>query len=409
MADDIQRWSEELARDPASKVFVPLADALRRCGQLDLARKVVTRGLERHPRDGDAHDVMARIWVDRGETQRAMEEWQIALQCSPRHPGALKGLAFAHFQDGRLADAERLLVDAVAADPDDASIRTAFVRVRAALGKSMSDSPPPPMEPAMVADAVSAPVTIEVPVDRWVDSASDPHDNAPEDGGSADVDAMPSAPLHIPASIDGASAAETSVAADAAPIAAALADAEGAAVSMDGVAAEIDVAVSDNGSMAAVAPPLSVTDEGAGGFNPTDGARQLFADFIGSGEQTALLLDGQGLVVAGTYFLADGRDVAADVGAALSGVSDEAHRAMRHLELGPWTSITFETDATTVAMGPLHAAGAPEDGIALVAAAQSVPLGFVRRLLQRVTERGAAWLGVGDANGDSAAGWGGGT
>ena len=37
MADDIRRWSDELARDPSSLVFVPLAETLRRQGQLDVA------------------------------------------------------------------------------------------------------------------------------------------------------------------------------------------------------------------------------------------------------------------------------------------------------------------------------------------------------------------------------------
>jgi len=47
MADDVRRLSDELARDPGSRVFVPLGEALRRQGQIDLALKVTLRGLER--------------------------------------------------------------------------------------------------------------------------------------------------------------------------------------------------------------------------------------------------------------------------------------------------------------------------------------------------------------------------
>ena len=83
MADEIERWSEELARDPGSGVFIPLADALRRRGQLDLAYRVATRGLARRPYDGDAHDLLARIWADRGDVERAMDEWSIALAVCP--------------------------------------------------------------------------------------------------------------------------------------------------------------------------------------------------------------------------------------------------------------------------------------------------------------------------------------
>ena len=49
MADDVRRWSEELARDPSSLVFLQLGEALRKQGQLDLALRIALRGLERHP------------------------------------------------------------------------------------------------------------------------------------------------------------------------------------------------------------------------------------------------------------------------------------------------------------------------------------------------------------------------
>ena len=80
----------------------------------------------------------------------------------------------------------------------------------------------------------------------------------------------------------------------------------------------------------------------------------LFSDLTAEGEQTALLLDATGLVMAGTYLTQDGRDVAQEVGAELSGVSDEARRAMRHLALGDWSSLTVETDAAVVAMAPMR-------------------------------------------------------
>ena len=49
MPDEIRRLSDDLARDPSSLVFMPLADALRRAGQLDVALRVALRGLDRHP------------------------------------------------------------------------------------------------------------------------------------------------------------------------------------------------------------------------------------------------------------------------------------------------------------------------------------------------------------------------
>ena len=129
MSDEIKLWSEELAREPASMVFVPLGDALRRKGQLEPALKVATRGLERHPYDADAHDLLARIHADRGDMEGAMDEWSAALRVAPHHAGALKGMGFACFQSGRAAEAEQYLVAAVAADPGDPTIDAALSRI----------------------------------------------------------------------------------------------------------------------------------------------------------------------------------------------------------------------------------------------------------------------------------------
>jgi tetratricopeptide (TPR) repeat protein len=319
VADDIERWSEELARDPASGVFIPLADALRRRGELDLAYRVATRGLTRRPYDGDAHDLLARIWADRGDVERAMDEWSIALQCTPTHAGALKGLGFACYQIGRTGDAERYLVEAAANDPDDMSIRTALARVRQ-LGAE-TEPAVPPLAPAL-------------------------NGNPPQNGG-----------VHH------------------------------------------DAPHPENAAEA-----LHTGQPTPAPLQPRFDSRLLFLDVVDPAEQAALLVDGDGLVLAGSYVVADGRDVAQEVGAALSGVSDEAQRAMRHLGLGAWSSLVFEAEGAIIGMAPLFSERGGEstraaDGVSFVAAGPSVPLGLLRRLLTRVVMRAQEWLSCGGPGG----------
>src|SRR4051812_46073764 len=133
MADDIRRWSDELARDPSSLVFLQLAEALRRQGQLDLALKIALRGLERHSHNSEAHDLLAKICVDRGELQRAFDEWDMVLRLTPTHVGAMKGLAFICYQQGRREEAERYLRMAAehGAAPD---VSAALANVRRSSG-----------------------------------------------------------------------------------------------------------------------------------------------------------------------------------------------------------------------------------------------------------------------------------
>lgn len=129
MSDRIRDWSDEMARDPSSLVFIPLADALRQQGELALAQKFVIRGLQRHPHNVEAHDALARIMADFGDLQSAFDEWDMVARLEPGHVGAIKGMAFIRFRQGRLEEAEQLLVQAQAADADE-SISAAIDTVR---------------------------------------------------------------------------------------------------------------------------------------------------------------------------------------------------------------------------------------------------------------------------------------
>ena len=111
-----------------------------------------------------------------------------------------------------------------------------------------------------------------------------------------------------------------------------------------------------------------------------------FAEVIGEGDQTVLLLDHRGNVRAGMYLDSRGSDVGAEIGGALSGVSLEATRAMRHLALGEWRAIVCECSDANLALAP-----ADDGDVVLVAAAPTVPSGFVRRLLNVASRRALAW------------------
>lgn len=274
MSDDIRRLSDELARDPSSMVFLQLGEALRRSAQLDLALRVASRGVERHSANPDAHDLLARVRVDRGELADATLEWEAVLQLAPEHVGARKGLGYVLYKQHRLDEAEHHL--GLAAAQGDPAVDTALRMVR-----------------------------------RMVKYTN----------GSAN-------------------------------------------------------GASPNGERLAAAE-RRMEDE----------ARCLFAEILGEGQQTALLLDGDGLVTAGAYVTADGEDVAQDVGAALTGVRDEADRTVKYLQLGAWRAVVYETDVATIALGPVL-----EDSLALVAAARTLPLGLVRRVLDRCIHRAESWL-----------------
>jgi tetratricopeptide (TPR) repeat protein len=112
-------------------VFLELADALRRRGQLDAAHKVNRNGLARYPELAAAHDLAGRIFVDRRELDRAFEAWVTALRHDPTLLGAHKGLGFLYFRANDLASAEKHLAYVAEADPGDAGAGAALERLRA--------------------------------------------------------------------------------------------------------------------------------------------------------------------------------------------------------------------------------------------------------------------------------------
>lgn len=324
MVDQIRRLSDELARDPSSLVFLPLSDALRRQGKLDLALKVALRGLERHPYVADAHDLLARIYADRGDLERAVDEWHAALRLAPAHRPARKGLAFVAYRRGHLEEAEYHLREAAAGDTDEA-VEVALTHVREAIATSRRNG-----------SGNGAPVAAE--------TAPGPPTSSTQRNGSAARVSKGGSP--------------TVAAAARAP----RAGVEGAGASTRGA------------SPASAAPDIGE-------------ARALFASLLIDAEQTALLLDADGLVLAGAYVDADGRDVSEEIGAELAGIGGEAERAMRHLGLGHWSSILVESDAAIVAMAP-----AARESLLLVASSRRTPVGLVRLLLDRAGARAREWL-----------------
>ena len=170
MADDVRALSAQLAQDPQSLVFLRLAEALRRKGQLEAALRVAINGLERHPHLADAHDLYARVLTDKHDYERAFDEWDMALRIAPNHTGALKGLAFLYFKVGDLAQAEAHLELAQRIEPDDPSIAQAVAMVRGGAAPpapgaaspspapAPAPAPPPPLPHAPAVHTETAPV-----------------------------------------------------------------------------------------------------------------------------------------------------------------------------------------------------------------------------------------------------------
>lgn len=113
---------------------------------------------------------------------------------------------------------------------------------------------------------------------------------------------------------------------------------------------------------------------------------RIFAGLQGA-EEGLLLLDAAGLVLGGALKTPDGADVTDRVAAYLAGVSQEAGRTARLLELGGWRGLSAEGQG-----GHVFVAQPTPESLLLMLRDRSVPLGRLGLLAQRAAQAARTWL-----------------
>ncbi len=122
----VRQWSEEVAADPASLAFLPLARAYREQGRRDAALKLVIRGLEKHPGYVEAHHLLGLLYREGGESVKAFDEWDIALALDPEHGPSRREIGLVCWERGDYATAVRHLEKALENDAFDREVRAAL-------------------------------------------------------------------------------------------------------------------------------------------------------------------------------------------------------------------------------------------------------------------------------------------
>ena len=122
----VRQWSEEVAADPASLSFLPLAQAYRGMAKRDAALRLVLRGLEKHPTNVEAHFLLGLLYREGGDTLKAYDEFGTVLTLSPEHPEARRETGLTAAALGRWDAAVRHLERAHAHDPADNAVANAL-------------------------------------------------------------------------------------------------------------------------------------------------------------------------------------------------------------------------------------------------------------------------------------------
>lgn len=287
---DLQRWSEEVARDPRSLAFIPLARAYRKQGLRDASLQLCLRGLEAYPANVEAHGLLAMLYLDAGDHQKAADEWSMVLRVDPDNFEALRGMGFCYLEQDRLSRARQMLERAALLRPADPTVQEAL-RV---LGtrQEIAEKGLAPTREAAFGD------------DPWAASDGGPifmfESSTPAADGSA-------APEHQAAEPEN--------------------DVQGARTPR-------------------VTPAVPLT--GPVPLDPT----LLFDDLLNAGPLLgAILVDVKGLILAGRLTEAMRGDPAV-LGAVLGGAIGEATRTAYHLALGDWRGILLDSEHALLHLAP---------------------------------------------------------
>jgi tetratricopeptide (TPR) repeat protein len=108
---------EHALRSELPVTFARLADFCRTEGRLDEAERFCKEGIEQFPGYDTGHMVLAEIYRDRQEPEKALVQYHSALRCEPRNLQALRGIADIHWDTGAYTLARSYYKQVVRRDP----------------------------------------------------------------------------------------------------------------------------------------------------------------------------------------------------------------------------------------------------------------------------------------------------
>lgn len=138
---EIAQLSEKYARNSASRIFAPLADAYRRAGRLDEAVAIGQEGLRHHPDYLGGRIVLARSFFDRGDLELAAAEFRHVLEFDPQNLVALRALGEIAEQEGDSLGAESSYRRALEVDSGNEEIRQRLEQLSASPAADLAEAP----------------------------------------------------------------------------------------------------------------------------------------------------------------------------------------------------------------------------------------------------------------------------
>ena len=159
--------------------FAPLAEELRRAGQVDEAVTVCQAGLTHHPEYVSARATLGRSLLELGRADEALDELKAVLSAAPDNLSALKTAAEIYHRRGETAEAlatYRIALTLVRQDPD---LERLIAQLEQESPQPAAASPAQAVqEPAVEPTASAEDVALEAPPAPVLVTAPEPMSNS---------------------------------------------------------------------------------------------------------------------------------------------------------------------------------------------------------------------------------------
>ena len=139
---EIVKLTERIAKDPKSKLFVPLAEEYKKSGDIEMAIHVLTEGLKNNPGYVTARSSLGRLLLDRGDLSGAQKELEEVIKAIPDNLLAQRKLGDIYVLQGRGSDALQRFRTCLALNPGDKELAALIADLDA--GKDISARIPKP-------------------------------------------------------------------------------------------------------------------------------------------------------------------------------------------------------------------------------------------------------------------------
>jgi tetratricopeptide (TPR) repeat protein len=146
--ESIEKLKEKVDNDPASTLFVPLAEEYRKAGRIGKAIEVLKDGIERQPEYMSARVALGKIYVDKKMTADAKTEFEKVTEAIPGNLFAQRKLADIYSELGEKENAVARYETVLSLNPLDEEAQAILEELRG--GKPASPAKAAAVEPEKV-------------------------------------------------------------------------------------------------------------------------------------------------------------------------------------------------------------------------------------------------------------------